>query len=102
MKTGMKARLMMTANRFAAYSDAIRPQTNSLWSVNSRGPGSRPQMTMPPSRMAVVGEPGMPSVSIGSIEPVLAALLADSGAHTPSTAPLPNFSGSLLARRAAA
>ena len=50
-------------------------------------------MTMPPSRMAVVGEPGMPSVSIGSIEPVLAALLAASGATTPSTLPLPKLFG---------
>ena len=50
---------------------------------------------MPPSRMAVVGEPGMPRVSIGSMEPVEAALLADSGATTPSTAPLPKRSGSL-------
>ena len=33
---------------------------------------------MPPRRMAVVGEPGMPSVSIGSIAPVDAALLAAS------------------------
>ncbi len=43
--------------------------------------------------MAVVGEPGIPSVSIGNMDPVLAALLADSGAATPSSAPLPNFSG---------
>jgi hypothetical protein len=39
---------------------------------------------MPPSRIAVVGEPGMPSVSIGSIEPVEAELFAASGAATPS------------------
>ena len=50
-------------------------------------------MTMPPSRMAVVGDPGMPSVSIGSMEPVLAALFADSGAATPFMSPLPKFSG---------
>ena len=50
---------------------------------------------MPPGSTAVVGEPGMPSVSIGSIEPVEAALLADSGAETPLSAPLPNFSGCL-------
>ena len=29
----------------------------------------------------MVGEPGIPSVNIGNIEPVLAALLAASGAH---------------------
>ena len=48
---------------------------------------------MPPSRMAVVGDPGIPSVSIGSIDPVEAELLADSGAATPPTWPLPNSSG---------
>ena len=46
-------------------------------------------MIMPPSRMAVVGEPGMPSVSMGSMEPVEAALLAASGATTPLISPLP-------------
>ena len=52
-------------------------------------------MIMPPSRMAVVGDPGMPRVSMGSMEPVLAALFAASGASTPSTMPVPNFSGFL-------
>ena len=51
-------------------------------------------MIMPPSRMAVVGDPGIPSVIIGSIEPVDAALLAASGAATPATLPLPNVSPS--------
>ena len=37
----------------------------------------------------------MPRVSIGSIEPVLAALFADSGAATPLRLPLPNDSGFL-------
>ncbi len=46
-------------------------------------------MTMPASSTAVVGEPGMPSVIIGSIAPVEAELLAASGAATPSMAPLP-------------
>ena len=35
----------------------------------------------------------MPSVSIGTIAAVAPALFADSGAATPSIAPLPNFSG---------
>ena len=52
-------------------------------------------MTMPPSRIAVVGEPGMPSVSIGSIAPVDAELLAASGAATPPGWPRPNSSGFL-------
>ena len=50
---------------------------------------------MPPSNMAVVGEPGIPNVSMGNMEPVLAALLAASGAATPSGLPLPNVSGFL-------
>ena len=48
---------------------------------------------MPPSRIAVVGEPGMPRVSMGSMAPVEAALFAASGATTPLTSPLPKFSG---------
>eukprot|EP00581_Thalassiosira_minuscula_P026117 CAMPEP_0184407496 /NCGR_PEP_ID=MMETSP0738-20130409/2491_1 /TAXON_ID=385413 /ORGANISM="Thalassiosira miniscula, Strain CCMP1093" /LENGTH=51 /DNA_ID=CAMNT_0026764685 /DNA_START=61 /DNA_END=213 /DNA_ORIENTATION=+ len=43
---------------------------------------------MPPNRIAVVGEPGMPRVSIGSMEPVEAELFAASGAATPSGEPL--------------
>ena len=95
MKAGMKAMLMISENRLAEYRLAIRPQTKSGWSTNTRGPGSSPHITIPPSRMAVVGEPGMPRVSMGSMEPVEAALLAHSGATTPSTLPLPKLSGSL-------
>ena len=63
--------------------------------MNSIGPGTSPHMTMPPNSNAVVGEPGMPRVSIGSNDPVEAALFAVSGAATPSMAPLPNRSGVL-------
>ena len=38
---------------------------------------------MTPSRTAVVPEPGMPSVSRGTKDPMHAALLADSGAAIP-------------------
>ena len=62
--------------------------------MNSSGPGRKPQMIMPPSRIAVVGDPGIPKVIIGSMEPVEAALFADSGAATPVTLPLPKDSGS--------
>src|ERR1700712_1605450 len=48
------------------YIDAIRPQTKSLCSTNSSGPGLRPHTIKPPSRIAAVPEPGMPSASIGS------------------------------------
>ncbi len=43
----------------------------------------------------MVPDPGMPSVSSGTKEPVQAALLAVSGAARPRTLPLPNFSFSL-------
>ena len=42
-----------------------------------------------PSITAVVPEPGMPSASIGTIEPVCAALSAVSGAARPRMSPLP-------------
>ena len=47
----------------------------------------------PPSITAVVAEPGMPRVSIGTKAAEEAALFADSGAATPSMAPRPNSSG---------
>ena len=75
------------------YMLAIRPQTNSFCSVNSSGPGCRPQISRPPSSTAAVGEPGMPRVSIGKRAQVPAAWAAVSGAITPSISPLPNASG---------
>ena len=47
-------------------------------------------------RIAVVPDPGIPSVNNGIIAPPEAALFADSGAATPAIAPFPNFSGFLL------
>ncbi len=49
-----------------------------------------------PIKMAVVPEPGIPSVKRGIMAPPEAALLADSGPATPAIFPLPNESGSLL------
>ena len=72
------------------YMLAIRPQTKSGCSVNSSGPGCRPQIRSPPSSTAAVGEPGMPRVSIGRSALVPAAWAAVSGATTPSISPLPN------------
>ena len=92
-KTGIKARFKTTVTKFATYIDPIRPQTKSGRSANSRGPGRSPQIIIPPSSMAVVGDPGMPNVIIGSIDPVDAALFAASGAATPDTFPLPKLSG---------
>ncbi len=63
----------------AMYCEAISPQTNCGFFSNSSGPGRSPHIIRPPSMIAVVAEPGMPSVSIGTMAPVAAALLADSG-----------------------
>ena len=82
------------------YIEAISPQTNSFCSTNSIGPGCRPHMISPPSSTAAVGEPGTPSVSIGSSAEVPAACAAVSGAMTPSIRPLPKLEGSLAIRRA--
>ena len=60
--------------------------------MNNIGPGTNPHITIPPSNSAVVGDPGMPSVSIGNNDPVEAALFAVSGAATPSMLPLPKVS----------
>ena len=52
-------------------------------------------MIMAPTISAITAFDGMPSVSMGMNEVCAAALFADSGAATPSTAPLPNSSGRL-------
>ena len=93
-KTGISAIFKTTATKLATYIDPISPQTKSGCCVNNSGPGRSPQIIIPPNRIAVVGDPGIPSVIIGSIDPVDAALLAASGAATPATLPLPKLSGS--------
>src|ERR1700754_1027116 len=80
------------------YIDAIRPQTKSLCSTNSSGPGLRPHTIKPPSRIAAVPDPGIPSASIGSNAEVPDACAAVSGANTPSMRPLPKLSWSLAKR----
>ena len=82
------------------YIDAISPQTKSLCSTNNNGPGFNPHTIKPPSRMAAVPEPGIPSASIGSSAAVPDACAAVSGANTPSMRPLPNESLSLEKRLA--
>src|SRR4029079_6700839 len=77
------------------YIDAIRPQTKLFCSTNSNGPGLRPQTIRPPSRIAAVPEPGIPSASIGNSAAVPDACAAVSGANTPSMRPVPNESLSL-------
>ena len=55
-------------------------------------PETNPHITIPPRIIAVEGEPGMPSVSIGKRAPVEAELFADFVATTPSTYPFPKLS----------
>jgi len=73
----------------------IRPQNSSGWAVMSIGPGWMPWMMSAPSIRAITASPGMPSDSVGTKAVWAAALLADSGAVTPSMAPLPKRLGSL-------
>ncbi len=80
------------------YIEAISPQTKFLCSTNSKGPGFNPHTIRPPSRMAAVPDPGMPSASIGSSAEVPEACAAVSGANTPSNRPLPKLSLSLEKR----
>ena len=76
------------------YMLAMTAHTRSAFLANSSGPGRMPNMISAPRMIAVVPEPGTPSESIGTIAPAAAALLADSGAATPSIAPLPKRDGS--------
>src|SRR6185295_7072138 len=98
--TGTVVSTMTRPTTLPRYIDAIRPQTKSLCSTNSSGPGLRPHTINPPSRIAAVPEPGMPSASIGSNAAVPDACAAVSGANTPSIRPLPKLSGSLEKRLA--
>ena len=66
------------------------------------GPGRTPWISIAAISTAAGAEPGMPSVSTGMIAPGTQALSPVSAAIRPSIEPLPNFSGSLLARLAAA
>ena len=93
-KIGTVASTRITATMLPRYIEAMRPQTKSFCSMNSVGPGLRPQIIRPPIMTAAVAEPGMPSASMGSSALVPAAWSAVSGAMMPSGSPLPK-----LARR---
>src|ERR671935_2625929 len=99
-KNGTNMRTMSTPMMLPVYMLAIRPHTKSGFSLNSMGPGCKPQMMSPPSMTAAVGDPGMPSVIMGSMAATPAAWAAVSGATTPSSSPLPNRSGFLEKRLA--
>ena len=72
------------------HIETIIPQNSAGCSVITEGPGWMPWMIMAPIISAITGFDGMPRVSIGMNDVWAPALLADSGAATPSMAPLPN------------
>src|SRR6267143_259421 len=80
-KIGTVVRTSPRPTTLPRYIEAIRPQTKSLCSTNSSGPGLRPHTISPPSRIAAVPEPGMPSASIGNSAAVPEACAAVSGAN---------------------
>src|SRR2546422_1370017 len=72
-KNGTNASTISTPMMLPVYMLAISPQTKSGFSLNRSGPGWSPQMMSPPSITAAVGEPGIPSVSMGSMAATPAA-----------------------------
>src|ERR1041384_2899619 len=96
--TGTVVSTSISPTTLPRYMDAMRPQTKSLCSTNSSGPGLSPHTIRPPSRIAAVPDPGMPSASIGSSAEVPDACAAVSGANTPSMRPLPKVEGSFAKR----
>ena len=67
------------------------PQNSAGCSTITDGPGWMPWMIIAPIISAITGLEGMPRVSIGMNDACAPALLADSGAATPSIAPLPKL-----------
>ncbi len=88
-------RLSITSRKLPTHIEAIMPQKRSGLAVMICGPGWMPWMIMAPIIRAITGLEGMPSVRRGMNDVCAAALLAASGAATPSMAPLPNRSGVL-------
>ena len=86
-------RLSTTSIRLPIHMLAISPQNRPGRSVITRGPGAMPWIISAPIISAMVGLPGIPSVSIGMNEVCAPALLADSGAATPRMSPLPKSRG---------
>ena len=83
----------MTSIRLPIHIEAIMPQNSSGCLVITCGPGTMPWMVMAPTISAITAFGGMPRVSSGINEVCAAALLALSGAATPSMTPWPNISG---------
>src|SRR3989337_3851388 len=89
---GANARTMKRPIKFPPQQLPMRPQTNSLCSTKSIGPGVSPKIMRPPMMTAIVGEPGIPRVTMGSVADVPAPWAADSGAMIPAEAPCPHSS----------
>ena len=92
-QTPTSGRLMTTSIKLPSHIETIKPQNSSGCLVMTCGPGTMPWMVMAPTISAITALGGMPSVSSGMNEVWAAALLALSGAATPSIMPVPNFSG---------
>src|SRR5215467_3804898 len=92
----ISGRLRTRSMMLPMYMEAIKPQNTSGFSATSKGPGLTPWISSAAKITAIEALPGIPSVSNGINELVAALLFADSGAATPSIAPLPNRSGCLL------
>ena len=92
-QTPTSGRLMTTSIRLPIHIEAIMPQNSSGCLVITCGPGTMPWIVMAPTISAITAFGGMPSVSSGMNEVCAAALLALSGAATPSIAPRPNRCG---------
>ena len=76
--------LITTSMMLPTNIDAMTAQKISGWLVINSGPGCTLCTIMAASISAVAELNGMPSPSIGTISEVAAALLAVSGAATPS------------------
>ena len=84
----------MISIRLPIHMEAITPQNRSGCLVITCGPGWMPWIMSAPIISAISGLVGRPSVSIGTKLVCAPALLAASGAATPSMAPLPKRDGS--------
>ena len=95
MRTQMpiSGRLSTISIRLPIHMLTIMPQNRPGFCSMTWGPGTMPWIIMPPIIIAITALEGMPSVSMGMNEVCAAALLAASGAATPSIMPVPNFSG---------
>ncbi len=81
--------------KFPRTTVQIIRKTRSSRSTMSLGPGSTPIMIKAVMRIAMEELPGIPKARVEARAPPSTASLDDSGAITPSTIPVPNFSGFL-------